>query len=404
MAAEYIMYAGPGGTYVTLHAWIASLSGIDFTAAGTGVFPTSSYGGLVSPGDSVIGGTSGATATCKGWSSSGYANILLTGISGTFQSGEQVRKVGTPTSYVTITSAGTLGTAGITPVAETTTSGTTDSTSTSLTGYTANATILRAKAGMEATSPLDGANYTKYGTTGTLLTIAVPNVTIEHIQFYGGSFGNPTCLLLTAANVIVDSCYFAGNTFYGGKGIYINDSDGSGFEIRNCGFSWLQDSTIIDVNCAAGGCLIANCTINKGDRGIQQAGNGMVKVVNTIVWNTDLEDFDTTYTWASGSDYNFSKDASAPGAHSIHGTADGKVPDFVTATEASTNIHLDVDSDAFDPAGIGPGADSDVPTVDFEGTPRAGSTADIGFDQVSAAATTTSSTTTSTTSSTTTSS
>lgn len=403
--AEFIAYAGPGsGDYVTLQQWITALNGVDFTAADTGVFPVSSYGGALGAGASVQGQNSGATGTCKSYANTGYQNILISGISGTFQAGEKVYQVGTPTNYVNISTAGTLGTAGITPVAECSTSGTVDSIAATLTGFTCDNWIIRAKSGYEQTSPLSSANYVRNLNSGINLRIQIPNGLIQHIGFYGGSFGGPTHLQIEAASVVVDSCYFSGFNQYGGKGIYINDSDGSGFVIRNCGFSWLRDATVIDVNCATDGCLVATCTINKGDRGIQQAGNSMVKVVDTIVWDTDLEDFDTTYTWGSGTDYNFSKDDSAPGAHSIHGDTDGKDPDFVTETESATNIHLDVSSDAFDPAGIGPGADSDVPTDDFDVPPdtRGGSTADIGFDQVSAAGTTT--TTTTTTSSTTSSS
>lgn len=50
----------------------------------------------------------------------------------------------------------------------------------------------------------------------------------------------------------------------------------------------------------------------------------------------------------ASSNYNFSKDNTAAGANSIHGTTDGKTPDFVNTGAGAEDFHLQSTSDAID--------------------------------------------------------
>jgi hypothetical protein len=99
-------------------------------------------------------------------------------------------------------------------------------------------------------------------------------------------------------------------------------------------------------------------------------------VKNCLVYN-NTEDFtnDGNATYADGSDYNFSKDDTAPGGNSIHGDTDVKTPDFVNTGSGTEDFNLQSTSDA-----IGVGVDltsSEGIWRDIAGNER-GATPDIG--------------------------
>ena len=71
--------------------------------------------------------------------------------------------------------------------------------------------------------------------------------------------------------------------------------------------------------------LYNNTVVNCG-YGIAQEGGTCIAINNLSYDNTTTFDFSGTFTT---SNYNFSKDDSAPGANSIYGDTDGKTPDFV---------------------------------------------------------------------------
>lgn len=86
-------------------------------------------------------------------------------------------------------------------------------------------------------------------------------------------------------------------------------------------------------------------------------------------------------------DYNAGSDASAPGGNSLDNLALGDI-DWVSVAEGSEDLHIEATSDLIG-AGIGPGADANVPTTDIDGDTRSGATCDIGADEFEAEATTT---------------
>lgn len=94
------------GDYSSLNAALVGAGTIDFTAATVKVFSISSVVGAgPAPGDSLLGLTSAATGTCV-LVNAAQTQILIKAISGTFQSGETVKKLTDPTLEVVLSNAG----------------------------------------------------------------------------------------------------------------------------------------------------------------------------------------------------------------------------------------------------------------------------------------------------------
>ena len=93
-----------GGDYNTLNSWNTAMTsgGIDLTTSTTKVFSHSGIVGTIADGSMVNGVTSNATGTVVHVTAT---QILLKNIIGTFQSGEQLRRIAG--NYVTSTDAGT---------------------------------------------------------------------------------------------------------------------------------------------------------------------------------------------------------------------------------------------------------------------------------------------------------
>lgn len=108
MATEFtVSVASSGGDFTTLNAAIAGVvNTVDLTAADIKVFSLS--GATATPpaaGDSLLGLTSAATAVCV-LVNAAKTQALFKTISGTFQSGETVKKVTDVTKEVTLSDAG----------------------------------------------------------------------------------------------------------------------------------------------------------------------------------------------------------------------------------------------------------------------------------------------------------
>ena len=87
MATQFIStIKSSSGDYASITAWEAATQ-CDLTSAATKVFSHGAITGTIADGSSVTGLTSGATGTCAHCSS---GQILITGISGTFQNAEVV--------------------------------------------------------------------------------------------------------------------------------------------------------------------------------------------------------------------------------------------------------------------------------------------------------------------------
>ena len=113
------------------------------------------------------------------------------------------------------------------------------------------------------------------------------------------------------------------------------------------------------------------------------AGNGIeaetnyTDARNNISYNCGTDFSAGSHAFSATSAYNFSKDDTAPGTNSIHGTTDGKTPDFVSITASSENLHIQLTSDA---RGAGTSL-SGTFTIDIDNQTRAG-TWDIGADEI----------------------
>jgi len=77
----------------------------------------------------------------------------------------------------------------------------------------------------------------------------------------------------------------------------------------------------------------------------------------------------------TGSNYCHSEDGTAPGANSVASTT------LTFVNEAANDFHLDSTDTAVHTAGIGPSSDADVPTIDYDGDIRSGTTCSIGYDE-----------------------
>ena len=128
--------------------------------------------------------------------------------------------------------------------------------------------------------------------------------------------------------------------------------------------------------------LIANNTVigfdSTGAYGIGAGGDASHhkgKVWNNLSYDNTTDFYIDNLADTDGSGNNFSKDDTAPGSNSIHGTTDSKTPDFVSTTAGSEDLHLQSTSDAIDV-----GYTRSEFSVDIDGDTR-GSSWDIGADE-----------------------
>jgi len=209
----------------------------------------------------------------------------------------------------------------------------------------------------------------------TNLTISDPYVRIEGLQIESVSTGYRSAVSIGEANSTI-AYNIIRQTSAGTScdGVSISDADGTGFKIYNnivYGFTGFG----IYINSAAGGTEVYNNTIYGCGTGIL-ASYLKYPIVKDVLAYNNTTDFGANL--GPTSDYNFSKDATAPGANSIHGDADGKTPDFVSTTSGSEDFHLQSTSDA-----IGVGTDdpgSGLYSDDIDGEART-SVWDMGADE-----------------------
>jgi hypothetical protein len=215
----------------------------NLTAAATKVFSHSGVTGNIASGDTVTGALSGATGVCR---MATTTQILISGISGTFQSGEQIRK--DLSNYVTSTNAGDSAIA----VADCRcTAGTADTTAVTVSGWTTGAS-----------------NYIKIWTD--------PALGYRH----SGKWitGNKYRLEITTAGPAIDIT--ESYTMVQGLQVKITYSGGSSTGIRNN--SWDNGGQIISQNIVRhGGMGVSDTTY-----GIYfPYSNGTNKIFNNIVYD-----------------------------------------------------------------------------------------------------------------------
>lgn len=112
-------------------------------------------------------------------------------------------------------------------------------------------------------------------------------------------------------------------------------------------------------------------------------GSGTIHVKNCISMDNGNDDF---YSGSHTPEYCISSDATADGTGCLANQSLSSL-DFENTTSGSEDLRIGADSVAIG-AGIGPGADSDIPVEDIDGDTRSGSTTDIGADLYASAGST----------------
>lgn len=129
----------------------------------------------------------------------------------------------------------------------------------------------------------------------------------------------------------------------------------------------------VEKTSSAGTNVVSNCTLQNNDTHLVHSGvSGLIAKNNVL---QDAVTADVSGTLDSSSDYNLTDKGSFPtGSNNVLNST------LTFADKANDDFHLDSgDTDAIG-AGIGPGSDSDIPTVDVDGDIRSGSSTDIGYD------------------------
>jgi hypothetical protein len=377
MAIEFISNVGPGQIdYSTVTNWVAACAA-DYKLATTKIFDFTT-GGLPLLDNTVVSGlTSGASGIVMHVSNA-TNQAAIKNITGVFQSGEYIQDVNVDTRWGTIHDAGEGDAIPVAALASTV--GLMEDNPT-INGFNADKIIIRTQASDKSTSPPAGWPVIKaYGNSNnySMWVVQDDNVYIEDLQYYAGNFNVGTRFIeIQGDNCHVKRCAFQGFNLLGAVAVMV--SSGTNSEIVDCyKYNCGGDEFVEVSNSVVSNVLVANCVSVDHSTGIVQATNGQVKAINNIMYDsTATEDYDSTYTWDTGTSYNFSYDDTAPGSNSIWGNSQSKTPDFVDS--AGGNMHLEDTSDARS-AGVGPAIDSDVPLNAFDNETRSGPTTDMGID------------------------
>ncbi|MCK5616969.1 hypothetical protein KAR91_84690, partial [Candidatus Pacearchaeota archaeon] len=367
--------AESGGDYSTLALWEAAIQ-CDLTAATTKVFSHGGITGTIDDGAAVTGATSSATATEIHATST---QILLSGISGTFQSGEQVQVDGS--NYVTISDAGDSAIA----VARITNSwSSADTTAVTIDGWTASAT-----------------NYIKIYTSGSARHNGVWSDTAYRIVLTDTMAINVYESYVTIDGLQI-SILGTANTQYGinlGSGVLYNVNisnnimKDAGLATSRCGIGY-SSATVDRQNIKAwnnimygfnkgmyfgsnnaGSGIFYNNTFYGVDSGISNGNAGVIIAKNNIVQNV-TDGF--TGTFDDASDYNVSDvaDDTTGGANDQHTTT-------VTFRDPDNDdFRLSgADTSAYN-AGTDLSADTNLAfSTDIQGEARPAGAWDIGADE-----------------------
>jgi len=133
------------------------------------------------------------------------------------------------------------------------------------------------------------------------------------------------------------------------------------------------------INAAAAGKCYNNTAWNILDvAGV--GGDGIIQDADVVTRNCLAIDCDPDYsgTAHANNNYNADSDNTAPGANSVHNETSAV---FVNTGAGTEDLRLSASAGNLVDAGIGPASDAVVPTMDIDGTARAGTTCDIGADE-----------------------
>ena len=193
------------------------------------------------------------------------------------------------------------------------------------------------------------------------------------------STSNQSCVLLQGgeADLTIDSCYFKVASQQ--RGMLVNDLDAVVL-IKNSIFTggdtnlYFNNGTTVDVfNTISHGAASEGILIG--------ANGGTVTLTNNAIFS-NLDDIDdsasSTITYCAGDDADFSS-----------GTGNIQPSDWANEfPNAATGDFTPSSGGDIEDAGIGPGSDANVPTLDMSGETRSGATCDIGPNEITASGST----------------
>ncbi len=334
MATQFTATVKPsGGDYTSLNAAITGLAN-DITAADIKVFSISaSTTPTIAAGDTVLGQTSLATGVCVLVNAARTQILIKTIAVASFLSGEIIQETGVPTVTVTLSNAGDSPIIGIECYSMS------DTVPVDISGYTTNVTNY-----IYIYTPLserhDGKwNATKYRLEISIgddnaIAIATANVKIIGLQIDIAlykraiyNYGSP----VEVGYTIIKSTFAGG----GWRGIDVVTGGVTAYNNIIYGFNGDSDSYGLNVG------YVYNNTVYGCYCGYFTYGGDISK--NNISYNNTV---DFSGSFDASSNYNFSKDDTAPGANSIHGTTDSKTPDFVNTGAGTEDFHIQSTSDA----------------------------------------------------------
>jgi len=370
---------GSGTDYTSLNAWETGVQ-TNLTAAATLVFAGTKTG-TMADNASVTGATSGATATIVHATAT---QILLENISGTFQSGEQIRVDGS--NYFTTSNAGDSAIAIAKCRASTKAA---DTTAVSIDGWTTSATNYikvwtDPTEGYRHQGKWDGTKYRLDIEDGTAIYISEDFVKIDGLQVKVTSSSVYSVSGFTSSGIAGGShIWISNNIIVGvlggatyGEGINMNYYDNLSdptrtWDIWNNIIYGFNTSGSNGINGNSGGASfsvkIYNNTVYDCDGGIGGAAGYILK--NNISYDNA-----TDYFWDPESDStnNLSKDGTAPPYNAYY---INKTVTFVD--EANDDFHL-AQSDT-NAKNMGADLSAEI-TTDIDGSTRTGSW-DIGADE-----------------------
>jgi len=259
------------------------------------------------------------------------------------------------------------------------TTGLADTTAVDIYGFTGssltNHITVEAATGHEAGKQWDATKYRLEVGGGNVFGIGEDFVRIKNIQLRStdtsGSYKVINAWHSNGNNAIIENCIIDAGGCNGG--IYLNNDNWT-WSVNNCivyATTYISSSEGVYISAIGSGSIINlyNSIVTGFNDGIELAA-GTINAVNCAVFN-NADDFDGTV--------NAVNCASDDG--------DGTNP--VTPTDWDTVFNdlanydftlLATDTDLRG-AGVGPGSNSNVPTLDIDGDTRSGSTCDIGPDE-----------------------
>lgn len=340
MATEINVIIDPDGVDIGVYSSQAdfenSLDIISDMTSGTVVLGHNGITGTMADGDTVTGKISEATGTIALITTT---QILIVKTSGTFSSGEQIYK--TEDQHYVVSN-----TAEDAPIV-TASCQKTSTDDTNLVDYAAitcdSGHYVRIKAadGHEAQSYWDSDRYAHITTLSSdAIDVEIAYFHYENLQGDLNTTGTwKNYIHTTGNNTIIDSCHFRQSSD-ADKNTCLIFSSPAGFGgniVKNVLIHHFTEDGVW-VSTGDNTVLIAFSTItNCGNRGIATSIDDVL-CKSTICYDNNTDYSGEFYT---GSDYNFSKDDSAPGDHSIHGDSDGKYPVFISSTDWDLQITSD---------------------------------------------------------------